>query len=102
MLYDKMLRFLGGDVWPGHASDLQRSLFQIVPRARLVVFLLTTMALAVAAGHERLRTLLLAWPLFLDAPVVWVLHASDGRFYSAAGVDLVVAGVPLLFVVPFD
>ena len=101
MLYDKMLRFLGGDVWPGHATDLQQSLFQIVPRAPLVVFLLTTMALAVAAGHERLRTLLLAWPLFLNAPLFWVMQASDGRFYSAAGVALVVAAVPLLFERPF-
>ena len=43
------------------------------------------------------RTLLLAWPLFLNAPLFFVMFASLGRFYSAVGVALLAASVPQLF-----
>jgi len=62
-----------------------------------VLPMLTIVALCVVVGHQRERTLLLAWPLFLDAPLFWIMFASLGRFYSAAGIGLLAAAVPPLF-----
>jgi hypothetical protein len=75
--------------------------FESVPRYWLVLSLLTVVALAVVIGYQRERTLLLAWPVFLNAPIFWVMFASLDRFYSAAGVALVAAAVPPLFERPF-
>jgi hypothetical protein len=97
MLYHKMIRFVDGDLWPGFPTDLQVAFFQVVPRPPVVMFLLTVMALCLVGDYQRYRTLLLAWPLFLDAPVFWLTFASEGRFYSAAGIAVLVAGVPPIF-----
>ncbi len=97
MVYHKMMRCLAGDLWPGIPTDLQRFLFQVAGRGPLVLFLLTTIALAVAAGYQRTRTLLLTWPLFLNAPLFWIMQTSEGRYYGGVGVALVVGAVPLLF-----
>jgi hypothetical protein len=96
MLYGKMMRVIDGDVWPGNVTQLQTSVFNVVPRFWLVLSLLTVIAACVAIGYRRSRTLLLSWPLLLDAPLFWVMYASLGRFYSAVGVALVVAALPPL------
>ena len=101
MIDNKLMRCLSGDLWPGIPTDLQQSLFQIVGRAPLVLFFVTVIALAVGAGYQRLRTLLLAWPLFLNAPLFWIMQTSEGRYYGAVGVALLVGAVPLLFEKPF-
>jgi hypothetical protein len=101
MVYNKLMRCLSGDLWPGIPTDLQQSLFQIVGRGPLVLFFVTVIALAVGAGYQRLRTLLLAWPLFLNAPLFWIMQTSEGRYYGAVGVALLVGAVPLLFEKPF-
>src|SRR5262245_1315274 len=97
MIDNKLMRCLGGDLWPGIPTDLQQSLFQIVGRGPLVLFFVTVMALAVGARYQRRRTLLLAWPLFLNAPLFWIMQTSEGRYYGAVGVALLVGAVPLLF-----
>ena len=97
MVYNKMMRCVGGDLWPGIPTDLQQSVFQIVGRGSLILLFLTTIALAAATGYQRARTLLLAWPLFLNAPLFWIMQTSEGRYYGAVGVAILVAAVPLLF-----
>jgi hypothetical protein len=96
MVYDKLLRCLSGELWPGTATDLQQSIFQMVPRGSLALTLLATVSLAIATGYERARTLLLAWPLFLNAPLFWIMQSSNGRYYGGVGVALIVSAVPLL------
>jgi len=97
MVADKMMQAINGDLWPGYPTQLQVFVFGAVPRYWLVLPLLTLIALTVAAGYQRERTLLFAWPVLLDAPLFWVMFASLGRFYSAAGIALVAAAVPLLY-----
>jgi len=97
MLYDKMMRVLNGDVWPGYVTGLQTFVFGVVPRYAVVLSLLTVVAVCVAIGYERRRTLLLSWPVFLNAPIFWLTYSSLGRFYSAAGVALFVGSLPPLF-----
>jgi hypothetical protein len=97
MVYNKLMRCVGGDLWPGIPTDLQQSVFQIVGRGSLILLFLTTIALAAATGYQRARTLLLAWPLFLNAPLFWIMQTSEGRYYGAVGVAILVAAVPLLF-----
>jgi hypothetical protein len=97
MAGDKLMQVLNGDLWPGYVTQLQVFVFQVVPRYWIVLSLLTVIAVGVAVGYERRRTWLMAWPLVLNAPLFFVLFASLGRFYSAAGVALIVASVPQLF-----
>lgn len=101
MVYHKLMEMLNGDIWPGYPTQLQVFVFGAIPRFWLVMSLVAVIAICVAIGHERERTLLLAWPLWFDAPLFWVMFASLGRFYSAAGVALVAAAIPPLFEAPF-
>src|SRR5262249_45612434 len=101
MICHKLMEMLNGDIWPGYPTQLQVFVFGAIPRFWLVMSLVAVVAICVAIGHERERTLLLAWPLWFDAPLFWVMFASRGRFYSAAGVALVAAAVPPLFEAPF-
>ena len=91
MVYDKMMQVLNGDLWPGYVTQLQVAVFSVVPRYYVVMALLSVIAVCVAIGYERARTLLLAWPLFLNAPLFFVMFASLGRFYSAVGIALLAA-----------
>lgn len=97
MLYGKMLQTVNGDVWPGYVTELQASVFRVVPRYPVVIVLLAVIATSTATGFRRWETLLLAWPLAFDAPLFWVMFASLGRFYSGVGLALVVAAIPLVF-----
>ena len=97
MLCDKMMQVLNGDLWPGYVTPLQVAWFNVVPRYAIVMSLLTVIAACVVLDYERARTLLLGWPLLLDAPLFFVMFASLGRFYAAVGVALVAASVPPLF-----
>ncbi|PYR36990.1 MAG: hypothetical protein DMF93_18785 [Acidobacteria bacterium] len=101
MVYHKMMQALDGDIWPGFPTQLQVFVFGAIRRYSLVMALLASLAVSLAVGHERRRTLLLSWPLWLDAPLFWIMFASLGRFYSAVGISLVVAAVPPLFETPF-
>ena len=97
MICHKAMRFVDGDVWSGYTTQLQASVFVVVRRFWVIVPLLTVLLLCAVVGYERERTLLLAWPLFFDAPLFWIMFASLGRFYSGVGVALVAASVPPLF-----
>jgi hypothetical protein len=98
MLDHKMMQCLSGQCWQGFRTYLQAAVFYLfVSESRVIAGLLTIIGLCVAAGHERRRTLLFAWPLFLNAPLFWVMFASEGRFYSAIPIALLVAAVPPLF-----
>jgi len=98
MLDHKMMQCLDEQCWPGLRTYLQEALFYLLMWPSRAMFgLLTIIGLCVAAGHERRRTLLFAWPLFLNAPLFWVMFASEGRFYSAIPIALLVAAVPPLF-----
>jgi hypothetical protein len=98
MLDHKLMQCFDEGCWPGARTFLQEALFYLLvwpPRA--MVALLTIIGLCVVAGHERRRTLFFSWPLFLNAPIFWLMFASEGRFYSAIPIALLVAGVPPLF-----
>ncbi len=97
MLYGKMMQVLNGDLWPGLATQLQVWVFGVVPRYAIVLPLLTVVAVCGAIGYQRRRTLLLGWPLFLNAPLFWVMFASLGRFYSAVGIALLAAAIPPIY-----
>lgn len=98
MLDHKMMQCLDGGCWMGLKTYLQEAMFQLVAwPSKAILWLLTIVTLCVAVGYQRRRTLLLAWPLFLNAPLFWVMFASDGRFYSAVPIALLVAAVPPLF-----
>ena len=101
MVDHKMMRTIDADVWPGYPTQLHVFVFESVPRYWLVLSLLTIIVLCVVIGYQRERTLLLAWPLFLNAPIFWVMFASLGRFYSAVGIALLVSAIPPLFERPF-
>jgi hypothetical protein len=98
MLDHKLMQCVAEGCWPGARTFLQEALFYLLvwpPRA--IFALLTIIGLCVATGHERRRTLFLSWPLFLNAPIFWLMFASEGRFYSAIPIALLAAGVPPLF-----
>ena len=97
MVYHKMLQALDGDVWPGYPTNLQVFVFGAIQRYWIVMALVSLTALYIAIGYEPERTLTLAWPLLLNAPVFWVVFASLGRFYSGVGVALIAAAIPPLF-----
>ena len=97
MVVHKMVRFFNGDLWSGTSTDLQQSSFQIVGRGPLILFFLTVILLAVVVGYQRTRTFLLAWVLFLDVPLFWIMQTSEGRYYAGAAVALLAGAVPLLF-----
>jgi hypothetical protein len=98
MLDHKLMQCLAEACWPGARTFLQEALFYLLvwpPRA--IFALLTIIGVCVVTGHERRRTLFLSWPLFLNAPIFWLMFASEGRFYSAIPIALLAAGVPPLF-----
>jgi hypothetical protein len=98
MVDHKLMQCVDENCWPGLRTFLEEALFYLLMWPRQAIFaLLTIIGLCVAAGHERGRTLLFAWPFFLNAPLFWVMFASEGRFYSAIPIALLVAGVPPLF-----
>ena len=98
MLNHKLMQCLGGQCWQGFRTYLQVALYYpLMPEPRAIVGLLTIIGLCLAAGHERRRTLLFVWPLFFNAPLFWVMFASEGRFNSAIPIALLVAAVPPLF-----
>jgi len=66
-----------------------------------LVAAISATALLVLLYVVQVGMLLFAWPLFFNAPLFWVMFASDGRFYSAIPIALLVAGLPLLFERPF-
>ena len=98
MLDHKIMLCLNGACWPGLRTFLHEALFYLLvwPPAA-IGGLLTIMGLSVAVGYERSRTLLLAWPVFFNAPLFWVMFASEGRFYAAIPIALLASGLPPLF-----
>jgi hypothetical protein len=98
MIDDKLMQCLGGHCWPGLRTSLHEALFYLLVRPpRIIAGLLTIIGLCLAVGHARARTLLLGWPLVLNAPLFWIMFESLGRFYSAIPIALLVAAVPPLF-----
>jgi hypothetical protein len=96
MIVVKLRRCIIDDSWPGFRTRLS-ALYSGVLRQGLFAFLLTLVAVSIAVDHQRRRSLLLGWPLLLNMPIFLIVFDSDGRFYAAAAVSLVVAAVPLLF-----
>jgi hypothetical protein len=96
MVCHKAMRCLNGDLWPGHPTQLQVFFFEKVARWWLVQFLMLVATLSIVTGHRRRQTLLLGWAVLLDAPLFWIMFASEGRFYSGAGISLIAAAVPIL------
>jgi hypothetical protein len=99
MVLTKAYRAVMLESFPGFQTRFNLPFSGVHPRAggtHLFLALLLPLAAAFAAGYERRRTLLVAWALFFNMPLFFVMFASDGRFYAAAGVSLVAAAVPLL------
>jgi hypothetical protein len=98
MIDDKLMQCLGGRCWPGPRTHLHEALFSLLAwPPRMTGGLLTVIGLCLAVGYERGRTLLLGWPLFFNAPLFWIMFESEGRFYGAIPIALLVAAVPPLF-----
>lgn len=96
MIAFKVRRAVFDFSWPGFQTPFNKPV-SVLRQAGGFVWLLAVVALAVATGHERRRSLLLAWPLVLNMPMFFVAFSSGGRFYGPAGISALVAAVPLLF-----
>jgi hypothetical protein len=97
MVWYKFRRSVFGESWPGFRSRLSILYGGFVREVGLFIVLLTVLGVALAVNHQRRRSLLLGWVLFLNMPTFFLVFASNGRFYPAAGVSLLVSAVPLLF-----
>jgi len=96
MVSVKLRRAVHSESWPGFQTRFNR-LYGLARAGGLFVLLLAVVAVSLAVNHQRTRSFLLGWVLFLNMPLFFVVFSSGGRFYSAAGVSLVVAAAPLLF-----
>ena len=99
MLDHKIMRSVD-EFWPGYQTQLQAALFRypslplrLLSRSRATLLLLTVIALSVANDYERRRTLLLAWPLFLNAPPLLGDVREPGALLRC-GFDRVAGGGP--------
>ncbi len=97
MVWYKLRRSLFEESWPGFGTRLSVLYGGFARDVGLFVILLTVWVLAIAVDHQRRRSLLLGWALYLNMPIFFLVFESHGRFYTAAGVSLIVAAVPLLF-----
>jgi hypothetical protein len=97
MVWYKLRRAVFGESWPGFRTRLNFLYRGLVREVGLFAFLLTVLLVSLAVNHQRRRSLLLGWALFLNMPIFFLVFASTGRFYAAAGVSLLVVSVPLLF-----
>jgi hypothetical protein len=96
MVWVKFRRCVFDEAWPGSRTRVNL-LYGGVPRDMgLFGILLAVVATSLAVNHERRRSFLLGWPLFLNMPI-FVVFESVGRFYAPAGVSLIVTAIPLLF-----
>jgi hypothetical protein len=95
MVFSKARRAVTTESFPGFQTRFNR-IYGVGGDTGLFLALLTAMAAGLAVNHQRRRTLLLGWAVFLNMPLFFVAYASSGRFYPAAGVSLVVATLPLL------
>jgi hypothetical protein len=96
MVLVKMRRSVVDESWPGFGTRLS-GLYQGILKKGAFALLLALAGVAIAVDHQRRRTVLLGWPLVLNMPLFFVVFGSAGRFYSAAGVSLLVTAVPLFF-----
>jgi hypothetical protein len=97
MVWYKLRRAVFGESWPGFRTRLNLPYRGLVREVGLFAFLLTVLFVSLAVNHQRRRSLLLGWALFLNMPIFFLVFTSTGRFYAAAGVSLLVVSVPLLF-----
>jgi len=97
MVWYKLRRSVFGESWPGFRTRLSVLYGGFVREVGLFIVLLTVLGLALAVNHERRRSVLLGWALFLNMPIFFLVFDSNGRFYPAAGVSLLVSTIPLLF-----
>ncbi|MBF0283884.1 MAG: hypothetical protein HQL51_05445 [Magnetococcales bacterium] len=88
LVLNKFNRFWQGEIWSG-AALLPK------PGPALTGALAAIPALALAVGYQRVRTLLLAWPLGLVAPLFFLVYSGEGRFYNTAALALVAAALGL-------
>lgn len=99
MVLTKAYRAVMLESFPGFQTRFNLPFSGVHPRTggtHVFLALLLPLAAAFAARYERRRTLLVGWALFFNMPLFFVMFASDGRFYAAAGVSLVAAAIPLL------
>lgn len=97
MVWYKFRRCVFGESFPGFRTRLNVLYRGVVREVGLFAALATVLAVSLAVNHQRRRSLLLGWALFLNMPIFFLVFDSNGRFYTAAGVSLIVAAVPLLF-----
>jgi hypothetical protein len=96
MVLVKLRRCLVDESFPGFRTRLG-ALYSGFMRQGLFACLLTLVGVSLAVDHQRQRSMLLGWPLFLNMPIFLIVFDSAGRFYAAAAVSLIVTAVPLLF-----
>jgi hypothetical protein len=96
MVWFKLRRCVYDWAWPGIQTPFNAPFIRARERGGFLL-LVTAVALSIAVDHQRLRSILLGWPLLFDLPIFLVVFASAGRFLGPAGVSAVVAGVPLIF-----
>jgi hypothetical protein len=95
MTTTKFDRALHDQFWSGVFTRFN-AIYAVMRDYDVTAWLLAVMIIAIAVGHERRRSLLLGWPLFLSMPIYFVVWTSGGRFYPPANVAAIVAAVPLL------
>jgi len=92
MLWVKLQRAVLGESWPGFKTRLNMPYVGSGAAWRLFAFLLTVLIVSLRLNHQRRRTLLLGWAIFLNMP----LFFSPSRAWAllpAVGISLLVASV---------
>ena len=94
LVLHRLLAFIDVNVFNGRLAfphvDYERL------RGPAVFGLGVVVMLALLPGHERQRTLFLAWPLFFNLPLFLVFFSDDMRHVAPVSASLLVSSIPLL------
>jgi len=95
LVWHKFILYTQSLAWHGHH-------LHIVFWSRVsIMFLLTIMGLSLAINYKRLETLLLGWTIPFNMTMFLLIYSSEGRFYNASTLGLLVATLPLLLDINF-
>jgi len=94
LVWHELNNFVYLQSWPGFNSPVLSDASRL--RGSLVWGLFALIALSIAIGYQRLRTILVTWAVFFNLPIFFLIYSSGGRFYSGVSVGLLAGSLPLV------